>query len=53
METGGRVRVRPAGVEVMGQVDRSSLSRDWAPSRAVDLRDSLKSNEALESVETM
>lgn len=51
MEAGGRERVRPVGVEVMGRVDKSSLRRDWAPSRAVHLRDSLKSDEALEFVE--
>lgn len=36
----GRERVRPEGVDVMGRVERSSFRRDWAPSRAVDLRTS-------------
>lgn len=36
---GGRVRRTPeAGVEVMGQVVRSWLMRDWAQSRAVAAR---------------
>ena len=32
---GGRVSRTPVGVEAMGQVERSWLSRAWAPSRAV------------------
>ncbi len=39
---GGRERVKPSGVEVMGRVDRSSFSRHWAPSRAVDRRSSFR-----------
>ena len=39
---GGRERVRPSRLEVMGRVERSSFSRDWAPSRAVDLRRSFR-----------
>ena len=31
---GGRDSVRPDGEEVMGRVERSSFSRDCAPSRA-------------------
>ena len=48
---GGRVRVAPVGVERMGQVDRSWLTRDCAQSRAVAARVLFKASEVEVKVE--